>query len=52
MSFRKYCRRMGQHELLDSSILPKANGLKNVFCEKNVEVDTMNCSLMGKPFIE
>ena len=28
MSFRKYCRWMSQHELLDQSILPKANGLK------------------------
>ena len=27
MSFRKYCRWMSQHELLDQSILPKANGL-------------------------
>ena len=25
MSFRKYCRGMSQHELLDYSILPKAN---------------------------
>ena len=25
---------MSQHELLDQSILPKANGLKKVFCEK------------------
>ena len=25
MSFRKYCKRMTQHELLDQSILPKAN---------------------------
>ena len=28
MSFRKYCRWMSQHELLDYGILPKADGLK------------------------
>ena len=44
---------MSQHELLDQSILPKANGLMEVFClKKRTEVDPMNCSLMGKSFIE
>ena len=33
--------------------LPKANGLKNLSVLKiRTEVDTMNCSLMRKPFIE
>ena len=53
MSFRKYCRGMSQRELLDYSIFPKANGLKNFsVLKKPTEVNTVNCSLVQKPFIE
>ena len=38
---------MSQHELLDWSILPKANKVKNFSVLKpRTEVDTINCSLM------
>ena len=36
MSFRMYCRWMSQHELLDKSILPIANGLKKFSVKKGI----------------
>ena len=45
MTFREYCRGMSQHELLNLSILPKANKVKKVFSFKTrTEVDTIHCS--------